>query len=102
MKHIGLLLALPVLLSACEVQGTRLPPVGLAPPEPAAEAVSDACGASRFAALVGQPKSVVDRTTFPQGSRVILPGTAVTMDYREERLNVLIDGNATVERVYCG
>jgi hypothetical protein len=31
-----------------------------------------------------------------------MPGMAVTMDYREERLNVLIDGNAAVERVYCG
>lgn len=101
MKRIGLLLSLPALLAACAVQGTRLPPVGLTP-EPAADVASDACGASRFAALVGQPKSVVDRTTFPPGSRVILPGTAVTMEYREDRLNVLIDGNATVERVYCG
>ena len=101
MTRIGLLLALPLLLSACEVQGTRLPPVGVAP-EPAAEVVPDTCGASRFASLVGQPKSVADGMTFPQGTRVILPDMAVTMDYREDRLNVLIDGNATVERVYCG
>lgn len=93
-------LTLPVLLAACEVQGTDMPPLGLPEAEPVAEA--DTCGAARYASLVGQPKAVVDRTTFPQGTRVILPGTAVTMDFREERLNVLIDGNAVVERVYCG
>ena len=100
MKHILLLLALPLFVSACEVQGTDMPPLGL--PETEAAAQADTCGAARFAYLVGQPKSAVDRTTFPAGTRVILPGTAVTMDYREERLNVLIDGNAAVERVYCG
>jgi diaminopimelate epimerase len=100
MKNILILLSLPVLLAACEVQGTDMPPLGLPETEPVAE--TDACGAARFAGLVGQPKAVVDRTTFPSGTRVILPGTAVTMDFRAERLNVLIDGNASVERVYCG
>jgi hypothetical protein len=46
--------------------------------------------------------AVVDRTTLPAGTRIILPDSAVTMDFRAERLNVLIDGNAAVERVYCG
>ena len=100
MKRILILLAFPVLLSACEVEGTDMPPLGLPEAEPVAQA--DTCGAARFASLVGQPMQVVDRTTFPAGTRVILPGTAVTMDFREERLNVLIDGNASVERVYCG
>jgi hypothetical protein len=98
MKHILLPLPLIVLVAACEVQGTGLPPLGVPEPEPAA----DTCGATRFVYLVGQPMAVVDRTTFPAGTRVILPDTAVTMDFREERLNVLIDGNAAVERVYCG
>jgi hypothetical protein len=100
MKHILLLLALPLLLSACAVRGTGLPPLGQPRVEPVVEA--DACGAARFAYLVGQPKSLADRTAFPPRTRVILPGTAVTMDHREDRLNVLIDGNAAVERVYCG
>ena len=100
MKNVILLIALPVLLSACEVEGTDMPPLGLPDAEPVAQV--DTCGAARFASLVGQPMQVVDRTTFPAGTRIILPGTAVTMDYREERLNVLIDGNAAVERVYCG
>jgi hypothetical protein len=98
MKHALLPLPFIALLAACEVQGTGLPPLGVPEPEP----VADTCGATRFASLVGQPMAVVDRTTFPAGTRVILPGTAVTMDFREERLNILIDGNAAVERVYCG
>lgn len=100
MRHILLPLPLIALLAACEVQGTGLPPLGVPETEPVA--VEDTCGAARYASLVGQPKTVVDRMTFPAGTRVILPGTAVTMDFREERLNVLIDGNAVVERVYCG
>lgn len=104
MKHTVLLLALPLLLSGCDVRGTGLPPLGqpLATPLAGPVAETDACGAARFAYLVGQPKSLVDRTAFPQGTRVILPGSAVTMDYREDRLNLLIDGNAAVEQVYCG
>jgi hypothetical protein len=69
-------------------------------PEP--DPAEDTCGATRFAYLVGQPMAVVDRTTLPAGTRIILPDSAVTMDFRAERLNVLIDGNAAVERVYCG
>ncbi len=98
MRHILLPLALPALLAACEVRGTGLPPLGVPEPDP----VADTCGATGFAYLVGQPKSAVDRMSFPAGTRVILPDTAVTMDYRAERLNILIDGNAVVERVYCG
>jgi len=94
---------LPVVLLAagCAVEGTDFPPLGL-PEEPAAAVEADTCGAQRFTYLVGQPKSLVDRMSFPDGTRVILPGQGVTMDFRAERLNVLIDGNAAVERVYCG
>lgn len=101
MKRIFLILPIALAAAGCAVEGTDMPPLGL-PDQAAAVEETDACGAARFAALVGQPRSVVERTTFPEGTRVILPGTAVTMDYRAERLNVLIDGNAAVERVYCG
>jgi hypothetical protein len=101
MKHLLLSLPIAFALAGCTVEGTDMPPLGL-PDQPAAAEETDACGASRYAALVGQPKAVVDQTALPAGTRVILPGTAVTMDFRAERLNVLIDGNAAVERVYCG
>jgi hypothetical protein len=94
-------LLLALVAAGCAVQGTQLPPLGLAP-EPAAEEEADTCGAARFAYLVGQRNTVVERTALPDGARVILPGQPVTTDFRAERLNVLIDGNAEVERVYCG
>jgi hypothetical protein len=88
-------------LSACAVRGTGLPrPRPRSPNEPVVEA--DACGAARFAYLVGQPKSLADRTAFPPKARGHPPGTAVTHGSPADRLNVLIDGNAEVERVYCG
>lgn len=34
--------------------------------------------------------------------RVIRPGDNVTMDYRTDRLNVELDENDVVTRVYCG
>ncbi len=97
-----LLLPLALATAGCAVQGTRLPPLGLAPEPVAEEAAADTCGAARFAYLVGQRNTVVAGTALPEGTRVILAGQPVTMDARPERLNVLIDGNAEVESVYCG
>ncbi|KAA2284115.1 I78 family peptidase inhibitor [Arenimonas fontis] len=37
-----------------------------------------------------------------RGVRVIRPGMAVTMDYREDRLNLEVDEQDRVTRAYCG
>ena len=34
--------------------------------------------------------------------RIIHPGTAVTMDYRDDRLNMEINETGTIFRVACG
>jgi len=34
--------------------------------------------------------------------RRIEPGQAVTLDFREDRLNIELDANGTVTRVRCG
>lgn len=34
--------------------------------------------------------------------RVIRPGMAVTMDYREDRLNIEVDDAGRIERLHCG
>ncbi len=61
----------------------------------------DACGADDYRGLVGQPLAAV---TLPAdlGARIIGPDTAVTMDFRPERLNIAVDGSGIIERVYCG
>lgn len=48
-----------------------------------------------------------DRITFakqalPDDHRVLAPGSAATRDYKEDRLNVYVDGDGIVERVYFG
>ncbi len=62
----------------------------------------DACGASELQDLVGQPGSVLETMRFSQDLRVIPPGTAVTMDYREDRLNIDLDEAGQITRVWCG
>lgn len=100
MKKIALL-ALPVLLAACVQEGPGLPPVGVAA-EAGPAVAEDTCGAARFTYLVGQPQTALPGVDFPGGTRIIPPDTAVTQDFQAERLNVVIDGNAEVARVYCG
>ncbi len=100
MKRLALL-TLPFLAAACVQEGPRLPPIGIAADSGSAVA-EDTCGASRFTYLVGLPQTSLQDVVLPDGARVIPPGSAVTSDFRRERLNVVIDGNAEVERVYCG
>ncbi len=79
-------------LSACVVVE---PPV-VVEPDP------DACRASTYQGLVGQPARVLASMALPTPTRVIRPGQAVTMDYNAFRLNVEIDRRERISRVYCG
>lgn len=62
----------------------------------------DACGAAGMQDLVGQDKALLAAKSFPIGTRVIEPGTAVTEDYRPTRLNIDIDASGTITGVWCG
>jgi hypothetical protein len=99
MKRIAFCL-LPILAAGCVAPGTELPPVGFSTDGAVAQA--DTCGAARYEYLVGLGKDAALNASLPEGSRVILPGDAVTQDFVDTRLNVVIDGNASVERLYCG
>ena len=61
----------------------------------------DACGASGYQALVGAPLAAV---TLPAdlGARIIREGDAVTMDFNAERMNIEVDAEGRVTRVFCG
>lgn len=82
-----LLLAVPLALAAC-VEET--------PPAP------DACGASALSGLVGQDRKVLETMKFATTVRIIEPGSAVTMDYSETRLNIELDEKGTITRLTCG
>jgi hypothetical protein len=85
----AVLLCVPLFLAAC------------VEPMPLPEPVADECGASELQYLVDQPGEVLDGMRFSQEVRIIQPGTAVTMDYRADRLNILLDRRDVIERVYC-
>lgn len=59
------------------------------------------CGADALQTLVGQPATVLETMRFGQEVRIIRPDTAVTMDFRPDRLNIDIDAAEQITRVYC-
>lgn len=131
LRRVGLPVAVALVLSlgACEsnpdVGSSAPPPVSdPAPSMPPSSGISaDApppvvdyappmtgsmkCDDSRGQAAVGQTatQSVVDKVIADTGSRaarVIKPGQAVTMDYREDRVNINVDAKNVVTSVKCG
>ncbi|MFN3723543.1 MAG: I78 family peptidase inhibitor [Paracoccaceae bacterium] len=88
MKHPVLAGCVVALLAACQ-------PVTPEGPDLAT------CGAGALQGLVGQPASVLQTMKFGQETRIIRPDTAVTMDYRADRLNIEIDRAERISRVHC-
>ncbi|MER1968630.1 I78 family peptidase inhibitor [Castellaniella sp. GW247-6E4] len=62
----------------------------------------DLCKAGARQSLVGTPISSLDQSALPKLSRVIHPKSAVTMDYRQDRLNVYVGEDGKIEKVTCG
>ncbi len=92
-RTIGLGFGLALTLGACaEMGGTGAG--GLAG--------DDACRASDHQDWVGQRVDVLNDVDLPEGARVLFPTTPATMDYRAERVNVTVDKNDLITRVYCG
>ena len=84
-------------LAGCTTEGRPHPLPG--PPR--------ACNADRAQHFVGLRDNAglinkVRRQTGARTARRITPGSAVTMDYRMERVNVWIDARGRVEKITCG
>lgn len=62
----------------------------------------DACGASGLQFLVGKESSALSAYEPGPKLRIIEFGTAVTMDYFADRLNIELGEDGRVTRVYCG
>jgi hypothetical protein len=69
---------------------------------PEEETTVQVCIADELQAFVGQPVSAMSLDNLPEPVRVIAPDTAVTMDYREDRLNIEHDDGQIITRIYCG
>jgi hypothetical protein len=66
-----------------------------------------ACQADALADLVGKPATAeiaaeALRRSGARAMRRIEPGMAVTMDFRQDRLNMNTDAAGTVTRFHCG
>ncbi len=86
-------------VSACSATTTGEPPVTSLPGfEPGA----DACGAQERAYLIGQPIGEIDLDSLARTVRPIRPGQPVTMDHSPFRLNLDLDGDGIIVRIWCG
>jgi len=97
------LAALALLATACA------PPVSDTPkgdpyeagPQTREEATAqDTCGAAGYRGMIGTPLAAA---TFPAtpNIRVIQPDSAVTEDFRPDRLNVIVDANGVITALEC-
>ena len=59
------------------------------------------CGAEGFEALIGQPVGSVD-VDWPEKTRIVRPGDAVTADYLPDRLTVELDEDDRITALRCG
>lgn len=81
-------------------------PVEMRGEAPAAAAVAAACNADSLGDLVGKRASdaradVMQTRSGARTLRWIAPNTAVTMDFRSDRLNVYVDAKGRIERFTC-
>lgn len=80
-------------LSACS-QTVGLPPVP--------DGDADSCGAAQYGAVVGQPATALEKVLILGQVQLIRPTTAVTQDFRPERINFFIDSTETITAITCG
>lgn len=76
-------------------------------PKPEVAGVGSHCRADTLTALSGQMASqeVIDRAVRDAGARtlrVVKPGMAVTMDYREDRVTLRVDEQNKIVSASCG
>ena len=56
-----------------------------------AQTKQPSCDPDDWAELLGQDQSVLEKQDLPERTRVIAPNDAVTADFIESRLNVILD-----------
>ncbi|WP_404339267.1 I78 family peptidase inhibitor [Sphingomonas sp. MMS12-HWE2-04] len=96
-------LALPLVLLAASGCAYDRRPEGPRPPRPP----QGACADQRLGSLIGKVRSagVESRAKRLSGARTlrwITPGSAVTMDFRTDRLNLELDERGRITRARCG
>jgi hypothetical protein len=95
-------------MKALMIALSMMGPGCLTPPEDKAPVHGDGqCDAAGAQQLVGRARSAelgaeAMRLTGAGAVRWLTPGMIVTMEYREDRLNIHVDENSKVVRINCG
>lgn len=71
-------------------------------PTPEVSRNTDACGAAEMEHLIGIPRTSLENIAFSQPHRILPEGSAMTMDFIEQRVNFSLDENDEVVRIWCG
>lgn len=101
----AILLAGPlVLLAGCAASAE---PRDAVPPPVITQLPDDSCGIARVERHIGAHLTDALRAEIradrdERGVRFIAPGSAVTQDYRPDRLNVTLDAQGRIARLGCG
>lgn len=69
--------------------------------EPDVQEGRASCGAEDFQEVVGQDLSDVSMVTDLK-ARILRPTTITTMDYLATRMNIAVDADGVITRIYCG
>ncbi|MEO7411278.1 MAG: I78 family peptidase inhibitor [Sphingomicrobium sp.] len=93
MRNFSLLLLAPLAVACTSMASPTVAPADACSPE----ALARYTGLAANDALAERMKRETGKTAL----RLVKPGTAVTMDYREDRLTVYLDAANKVERVSC-
>lgn len=102
MRLILMPLVAALALSACAGYGDAMPPA-----EPIARAPQGDCDAALVQSFVGAAVSADTGAQIIAQSgaarlRWLAPDSAMTMDYRPDRVNVFFDSSRMIERITCG
>jgi len=95
MKQFPVLLSL-IALMACDTPAPDLPARPTLP-----DAAADTCGAGGYGELIGQDATALERELIMRPVRVIRPGMAITMDFRQDRINFEIDAMNRIASIGC-
>jgi hypothetical protein len=103
-----LLMSCALPLSACSSppKNTEEPPQAVVDPVPQGVGESTPCRPEAVEGLVGKvaDAATVEKAVKDAGAkhaRVVKPGMAVTMDFREDRLTIHVDAQNRIERIGC-
>lgn len=59
------------------------------------------CSADEMQELVGQSIDTTDGV-FPETARILPPNSVMTQDFRPDRVNVNLDEDGVIVRIWCG